>query len=1467
MSEILSKLNVFFFQPLLNRLAVFTILQTRLFRIAGLLFLTAAFGASVSAQPSQTQFSQGFETDNSGWFANTAPPPARVVSGTSGIPAKTGGFYAQVAAGDPNTFTRWGGYNSVFPVRGYTTSVDVYLDVSGGYANDTRADFSSAVSDANPTPAHRRDFVFNFGFYNDAGPFGGGNRFVFSASNNSPGNPRDPARSPLVVSATGWYTLKHRFYDNGAGVLAVEMSLLDAGGATLGTWTLSDPTDVIGSTVGGNRYGWLVFNQFSNLAIDNARRANYFKTLNVDDDGAASDADCNAADLAFMTIQSAINDAGTLPGDIVNVCPGTYIEDVNINKANLTLSGSGAATTTISGAIGGSGITVQASASNAEIRNFTITRQGNNTTDWNNPNLNSVGVAVQGLSVTGLLVHDNVLTGNRTGIDVNNSGGHTIRNNVIDFNRTGLIFRNQTDNITFVENFLTNNWTVGILFLDASGGSNVPVQSAAGSLFSNNNISGNWFGQIVDRQSGGSLPAPGTTNLKEFRYNWLGTSAPIVTTANSAEPGYAAQIPVAYGGAAAPPGGQPDLAGQASANIRYSPVLANGIDTNVETAPGRGIFGFQGSSSVVPVKASMLNGWSAVSQRTAAGSFVVGPGAPPFGFGSYRMTTGAGNSGPDLPQGGAGQGGKTWIATQYYDNTRLANITRLGYSTYVTASPSSAGNAIAPSLQFQIDLDGNGTRDSAMIFEPVYSTVSGGGTQPNVALGQWQTWNARTGRWWFNNSTVFGCGQCAFPTFDQIVAAYPNARIVTWFPLADGYGTQFQAGQDAAGGAWTNFDGNIDGFNMSVSAPGTTFDFEPERPAVTINQAAGQADPTSTSPINFTVAFGEPVTGFDASDVVLSGTAGAVSKIVTGGPAVYNVAVGGMTGSGTVIAIVPDSAAASAATAAPSTASTSTDNTVTYFTCNAVSIPTGLTVLSGNQFVAPINVDDTTGRGILSFDFTVTYNPAVVTPVAVETAGTLGSGLTITTNTSSGTLVVSGFGTVPLSGAGVLVNLRFVASGGIGSTSNLGFSGFQFNEGIPCVNTSNGNVTVVSGTIGGRITYANALSTTPVPNTAVNAAGSIPLSTVTDASGNYLLGGFGAGPYTLTPAKTNQVNGISNLDASTVAQHVVGLYTLNATQLVAGDVSGNGTISSLDASYIAQYVVSLQNPSSTGTWRFIPSSRSYPNVLTSYAGQDYGAILMGEVTGNWNPGGPLRPAKTAQKDSPARSGQFLPPIVTVNAPLNQLQVVGSSFTVPLTVSNTTDVPPNSIDGYEFDLLYSQSVIVPQASPCDLSGTISSGLSVFCNAGTPGIIKVVVFGTMPLTGSGTLFKFKFTAVGAAGTFSNLMFQNFQFDEGAPGNLTIDGKVTITPPVTAASVSVGGRAMTKAGQPLSKIRIALTNSQGEIRYALSNAFGFYRFEDVAVGQTYVVSGSSKLYTFSPEVISPTENLNELNLVAAP
>jgi hypothetical protein len=66
-------------------------------------------------------------------------------------------------------------------------------------------------------------------------------------------------------------------------------------------------------------------------------------------------------------------------------------------------------------------------------------------------------------------------------------------------------------------------------------------------------------------------------------------------------------------------------------------------------------------------------------------------------------------------------------------------------------------------------------------------------------------------------------------------------------------------------------------------------------------------------------------------------------------------------------------------------------------------------------------------------------------------------------------------------------------------------------------------------------------------------------------------------------------------------------------------------------------------------------------------------------------------------------------------------------------------------------------------------------------------------------------------------------------------------------TAASVTLGGRVSSgKSG--VGNVRIVLTMSGGETRTAISNSFGYYRFDNVAVGETYVLTVYSKRFVFS-------------------
>lgn len=86
-------------------------------------------------------------------------------------------------------------------------------------------------------------------------------------------------------------------------------------------------------------------------------------------------------------------------------------------------------------------------------------------------------------------------------------------------------------------------------------------------------------------------------------------------------------------------------------------------------------------------------------------------------------------------------------------------------------------------------------------------------------------------------------------------------------------------------------------------------------------------------------------------------------------------------------------------------------------------------------------------------------------------------------------------------------------------------------------------------------------------------------------------------------------------------------------------------------------------------------------------------------------------------------------------------------------------------------------------------------------------------------------------------------------------------------TAASVAVGGRVLAAKGRGLAGARVTSTNQAGETRYAMTNPFGYYRFDDVAAGETYIFEVRSKRCRFAPQVVSVTEDLPELNFVAEP
>ena len=322
--------------------------------------------------------------------------------------------------------------------------------------------------------------------------------------------------------------------------------------------------------------------------------------------------------------------------------------------------------------------------------------------------------------------------------------------------------------------------------------------------------------------------------------------------------------------------------------------------------------------------------------------------------------------------------------------------------------------------------------------------------------------------------------------------------------------------------------------------------------------------------------------------------------------------------------------------------------------------------------------------------------------------------------------------------------------------------------------------------ISGTVTYGNAAVPPKfISNVTVTGTGSPIVTTTTAApggtAGQYSLGGFGAGSYIVTLAKTAGQNGITSNDAARIAQHVAGTSLLNTTQKVVADVSNNGVVSSFDAAEIANYVVSATPAGIAGTWRFFvppgptfpvsssPTSRTYPSVTTTISGEDYIGLLIGEVTGNWAPSA-LRPANGPERSTAVAAPRLVTP-------------ADNEVIIPIAIQGAAN---KGIISYEFDLRYDPSVIQPQANPVDLAGTVSRGLTAVANAVEPGLLRVVMYGPMPIDGNGVLLNLRFQAVGAHGSVSPLTWERIMFNEGDPGTTTTDGEIKLSAAVESLIV---------------------------------------------------------------------------------
>jgi hypothetical protein len=77
---------------------------------------------------------------------------------------------------------------------------------------------------------------------------------------------------------------------------------------------------------------------------------------------------------------------------------------------------------------------------------------------------------------------------------------------------------------------------------------------------------------------------------------------------------------------------------------------------------------------------------------------------------------------------------------------------------------------------------------------------------------------------------------------------------------------------------------------------------------------------------------------------------------------------------------------------------------------------------------------------------------------------------------------------------------------------------------------------------------------------------------------------------------------------------------LTANQKLAADANADNLVTAFDATQILRYVAANganANTGQVGNWKFSPVSREYSSLSNPLADENYTALLIGEVNGDW----------------------------------------------------------------------------------------------------------------------------------------------------------------------------------------------------------------------------------------------------------
>ena len=298
---------------------------------------------------------------------------------------------------------------------------------------------------------------------------------------------------------------------------------------------------------------------------------------------------------------------------------------------------------------------------------------------------------------------------------------------------------------------------------------------------------------------------------------------------------------------------------------------------------------------------------------------------------------------------------------------------------------------------------------------------------------------------------------------------------------------------------------------------------------------------------------------------------------------------------------------------------------------------------------------------------------------------------------------------------------------------------------------------------------------------------------------------------------------------------------------------------------------------------------SYSSTVLLHVNAYLGSFVPATPAVNWrgdNGGSATSGAGTAQLfsvDVPA--GQTLVVVVSesnqnggLNTPYN-LRVTGlpaaavpaNQAPVNAVPGSTLNIPANSI--YPLTGGNQISVSDPDAAGNLLRVTITTTNGNFTLSGTSGLTFSAGDGAQD-----TVMTFTGTQADINTALTNAYFRS-NLNYTGPASITIDtddlGNVgagnnqtdsdvislnVLSP--TAAPASVSGRVLNSDGFGIGGATVTIAGQNGQPMTTRTSPFGYYRFDNVASGQNYLVSVSAKRYRFSPRLITVGEDLTDVD-----